>query len=326
MERPRRLLVWMVVAQCVIYTGMSAGWDLGATWFLPDWHVYRPDFIVFWTAARNISAGVLYDPVALTRLQVWVAGDHMLRPFAYPPSALLLFWPLKLLPLWPAMILWCTASALAFWAAARQLVRGRVLALCFVAPPISLALTTGQVSPLLAAAVIAAVLNLDARPVLAGALLGLVAAVKPQAVLLAPLALVAGQHWRALAGAVITGGAAGAASLIFGIGLWVEWLAALPEFEQIIADQGFTGITVRGLGNVLGFPKPLVLALQILSGVGGVVLCWRAFRSADVHRRLLGLVAGSLLCTPYAMPYELAPLVPLLFLALFSGTWRDTVS
>src|SRR5688572_12482187 len=54
-----------------------------------------PDFVVFWQAGRFAleRPGDLYDFGAITGAQQWITHPTGPRPFANPPSALLLFAP-----------------------------------------------------------------------------------------------------------------------------------------------------------------------------------------------------------------------------------------
>jgi len=72
------------------------------------------------------------------------------------------------------------------------------------------------------------------------------------------------------------------------------------------------GPTPATLAYRLGL-EGLPYAAIIATGAAiGVVAAWRTFRTShDPLLRLTALVAGSLLVTPYASPYEVAPLVPL---------------
>jgi len=274
---------------------------------------YVGDFTVFWTAARS-SPDIIYDTDAISHAQApLIGGDKGPRPFLNPPSFLPWLAPFARLPFLAALAVWNGLGLLALGLAAKRLLSWREIAIAAVAPPLVLAFAAGQVTLFVSAVSIAALLNLRTRPLLAGALLGLAATIKPQAVLLAPLALMAGRHWRALAAAAIVGAAIGAACVALqGPSLWLSWFRALSGFGEI--SQRFylmrRGATPANLAYLMSLSGPAKTALVTGGAVLGLVLVWVTFRGTqDVKLRLGALVAGSILCLTYAMPYEAAPLL-----------------
>lgn len=256
------------------------------------------DFMPLWTGAR-IDPARLYDFAFVTDQQTWIRASAP-RPFVYPPSALLLFKPLALLPFWPAYAtLIAGTGALFAWAGARLGADWRLLMLPLAVVLVALA---GQVTFLIAGLVTAA-LALRDRPLLCGVLFGLAGAVKPQMLVLLPLALMIEGNWRAFWATGATAAACGAVSLLFGAS-WSEWLAALPRFSALIAENpSLLAATLSpyarwGAGSYL-FTLPLALAAL-----------WFAFRSGGPPQRVLALLGGALLLSPYAMNYEIALLVP----------------
>lgn len=287
-----------------------------------------PDYTIFWTAARFAlrSPELLYDTNALTEAQAWaVSPGRGPRPFSYPPSSLLLFAPFGLLPFWVAYWTWIGTGALAFWSAVRRLASGWAVPLSMSAPHVMLCLILGQTSLFTGALIIWAVTLIRERPVLAGFILGLAAALKPQSVLLAPIALVSGHHWKTLAGAGFAFLACAVLSLAFGPQLWMDWWIAVREFpEEVLTSHRlfYYGATPWMLGRTLGFDPLSLLTLQIGSIAAGVTAVWFAFKSDDPGLRMSALVIGGMLASPYAMRYDLAALTPVLATALLSGTVR----
>src|SRR5690242_19130597 len=142
-----------------------------------------PDFYVFWTAARHPAAP--YDPAIIAALerQIHLSG---VWPFAYPPTFLLLVWPFAQAPLALAYPLWTGLSAAVFFFAASHLVKPAWATLALAAAPIVFfSAMLGQTSLIVGAAMIGGWLWRDHRPLAAGALLAVAAAIKPQAMLLA---------------------------------------------------------------------------------------------------------------------------------------------
>jgi hypothetical protein len=256
------------------------------------------DFLPLWTGARADPAR-LYDFGYVTDLQSWLYADKV-RPFVYPPSALLLFKPLALLPFWPAYIaLVALSGALFLWTGTKLGADGRLL---IAATPLLLVAMAGQVTFLVGALVMAAVMA-RGRPLLSGLLFGLAGAIKPPLLVLLPLALIVEGNWRTFLATGATALACGLLSLPFGAS-WPDWLAALPKFSQLVAnDPGLVATTLTpyaqwGAWSYL-FSVPAALAAV-----------WLAFRRGDPAQRLLALLGGALLVSPYAMNYAIALVIP----------------
>jgi hypothetical protein len=170
----------------------------GQAWALMRFQPPGLDFLPLWTAGRMAwtDPGRVYDFAAVTRAQAWLLpGFRWMRPYAYPPTVLLALAPLGALPFWAALSLWTGASFAVFAAAAARLARGATplaLGLAILSPAVVLAALAGQAVVMAAGLVTLAIATLQRRPRLAGVLFALAAALKPQAVLLAPIALVAG--------------------------------------------------------------------------------------------------------------------------------------
>ena len=262
------------------------------------------DFTVFWSAARSPNA---YDAGALTRAQKWLfPNGSALRPFAYPPSALLLLKPLGLLSFPTATALWTALGASCF--AAATATYGRRAFLGLLSPMFALSALLGQASLFLGGALAAAVAELKTRPAVAGALLGLVGVTKPSLAILVLPALIVSRHWRALIAAIAAGAAVIAASLLLGPHLWVEWFKSLPGFLDQVEGRNF-----RAMNSAPG----LIFAPV---GILSVWYVWTHTERPDL--RLLALVSGTCLCVPYMMEYDLVAMAPAAAMLLVGRDWR----
>ena len=283
--------------------------------------VYRPlipsgigaDFRVFWTAAR-VPARDVYNVDALTAVQNLPVDEAKPRPFISPPSLIPALAPFGALEFWPAFALWTSLAIAAQFLAARRILDPPALLLLALAPATHFTLGPGQVTLFVGAAVLAAMAVLPRRPVMAGVLLAAAALIKPQAVMLVPVALAAAGNWRALASSAITGAAAGLACLaIQGPQLWRDWLSALAGFPDLLQRLGYLERSLSPYATALdfGLSGPAVAAVVAAGIVLGVITCWRVFRATeDPALRAGALGCAYLLCTPYAMVYEAAMIVP----------------
>lgn len=282
------------------------------------------DFTVFWTSPQ-LNPTQLYDPWIMTEAQrELVGGQAGLRPFVHPPSTLPWFIPFGQMPFVPALLSWVALGLTAYFLAARQYLRGRGLLLLTISPLIWISAGTGQLSLLLGALLMTAVAVLPTKPIVGGLLFGLAATVKPHVVLLVPLALVAAREWRALAAAVMAGGVIGLGCLaVQGQQLWIDWIEAAQLFPALIEAEGLagSGITPSSL-PMPDWAQPVVKALGALLGIGTVWITFR--RTTDPANRLLALVVGCLLASPYGRKYDLVALQPAAILLLLDkrgGPW-----
>lgn len=258
------------------------------------------DFYVLWGAARHWQTP--YDPAVISSLP-FAPDDPSLWPFAYPPTFLLLAWPFGQLPLAAAYPMWAGLSGALFVTVASFVVKRVWMAgLLLVSPPVLFAIMPGQTTLMLGSAMLGGWILRDRRPVAAGLLFAVAACIKPQAMILAPI--VFWGRWR-LAWAMLAGGLGLCLlSLVFGPERWVEWVAAVRSFREVM--PGTNRINPSAL-----LASPLWGAALV--GLGGYI-AWRT-------RDLSGLVVGALCCTPYAHGYDLTPLAPVAL--VWAVGWRN---
>lgn len=281
-------------------------------WVLLHIHGFGGDWSPLWVAGHLASSdpSKLYDFALVTKLQEPILGDVLVRPFVYPPSALLFFAPASLPPFWVSFALFSILAALHLAYVGCSRTTDRLLLL--VSPPIVLAMMTGQPTLLAAALAVAAMMRLKVDPVKAGILFAAAALLKPTLFLLLLVGLVAGQHWRALLSASIAAALLlGLAVLLFGISPWLAWIEALPRFRLLFdtyAGLYRNGITPHAFALQHGLDADwLTIAIIPVVALAAAV----AFiRTDDWRVRLVMIVGGSLLASPYAMNYELAAFGP----------------
>ena len=272
------------------------------------------DWAPLWTAGRLAwdDPSQIYDFDLIERLQGAVVAQVDFHPYVYPPSALLLIAPVALMTFWVSLVL-VAAVSLALLASASRKV-GSDPWLVLLAPPVVIAAIVGQTSLLVIALVLLALSILEKRELKAGALLAVAALLKPTLLVLVPIGLVAGRHWRALGAAAMTGLAGVAASmLLFGVQPWLDWLESIPRFQQMFA--GYPPL-VRNAVSPYAAAVRLGLDSQLIIWTGAMVaavLVWLGFsRPSSPAARSALVMGGALLLTPYAMNYELAVFAPAL--------------
>lgn len=262
------------------------------------------------------SASLAYDVDLVSSLQAPMMGTTTDRPFVYPPSALLPFALFAALPFTASFLLFAALSALLFERAARPFQSKPILLLA--APPVVLAIMAGQPTILVVALILLGLARLDTNQGWAGVFWAMAAMIKPPLLLLAPLALIAGGYWRAIAMACATASTIGAISVVvFGPDAWLAWIGALPTFNALVG--GFepllrNALTPYAMAVRMGLSPNIV---PFFGALFALPVAWLTFaRTQDLAIRLVALLGGALLISPYAMNYELSAFAPVV------AAWR----
>jgi arabinofuranan 3-O-arabinosyltransferase len=276
------------------------------------------DFINYWLGAQfadNGKAALAYDFEYFDAFQRLLIGPLAeFKMYVYPPSAMLLSWPLAKLPFLAALIAW-TATGMAFclWSLSR-LFGWAIAGLATIgAPSAALNVMTGQNGYFTAGLLGTGLMVLDRRPLLAGMLFGLLS-FKPHLGVLLPVALIAGGYWRAIITAAATG------VLLFAISLALLGADAWAAFvHQLILQRGVMEIGVWGWHRmptvfvamrIAGAGIALSYAAQIISGVSAaaiVALVWRTNCPSEIKAAIV--VVATFLVTPYAQDYDMVVLI-----------------
>jgi hypothetical protein len=297
-------------------------------WWILD-KLERPivtDFLEVWVAGRTALSGAAaatYDPQLHHAAQVAAAGHefHGYLWWHYPPIALFLAAALGLLPYMAAFLVW-VAGTLAFFAASiAKIARTRFAALLACAmPPVFLDALAGQNGFLTAALIGLALVNMEARPLLAGVFVGILT-YKPQFGVLFPLILAASGRWRtfwsAAAVAVVTIVVPWA---VFGGETFHAFVHYLPRASDSFLLHGSVGWnklqTVYGLLRWMGFGNFAASAVQAAvcaSVAAALVWLWRTPVAFEL--KAAALATAVLFSTPYTFMYDLPILaIPLAFL------------
>jgi len=266
------------------------------------------DYAPLWAGVKALEVGRPYDFAYVTSLQGWPFGPDNLRPYIYPPTALFVFTPFAALPYWVGLAAWVAATyAVLAWAGRRMGAPWWMI----LFPPAAMIAYCGQAT-FLVGGLVAGALTLRSRPLVAGALFGIAAAIKPQMLLLLLLALLADRQWRTILAVALTGAVLCLASaVVWGVGYWRMWVEAMPRFhsEVILANPELMADTITPYAMLVqnGLPGAWAFLLAPVA----MALVWLTFRgTAEVADRLIVLFAAALMVSPYAMHYEAALLLP----------------
>jgi hypothetical protein len=266
------------------------------------------DFISFWNAAGLVLQGQAEAVYAFQ--PSWVGR---LMPLAYPPPFLFVIAPFGLAPFGIAFIAWVVATGALYVRASRA-----PLGAALANPPAVSNATVGQNGALVAAIMLFAAQSVRARPILGGALFGLLV-IKPHLAVLVPVALAAGRHWTAFAAAAMSSLALLVlAALVFGLDAYRGAFEAMPQYAALLEGGRWRWnelASVFALMRWLGASHSVALGIHAIIAIVAAVAVWRAWRE-DWDSKIPVLATASLLVSPYLFAYDTVLLVaPLAWLA-----------
>lgn len=280
----------------------------------PDFGPLALDFLPFWSAswlALHRHALDAYNLVALTAVETdAISRSPGILPWLYPPTFLLVVYPLALLPFKIAALAFLSGTLAFFVSVIRVIVPGRqtmLLALAF--PGAALVLVCGQNGLLTASLVGLGLVLLRSRPVLAGICFGLLC-IKPHLAVLLPLALLCSRSWRALgAMALSAAGLLALSVLLFGTGTLLAFLHN-AGFISGLVESGRASLarmpTVFAMATLAHVPRAWAYAAQGISAwMAAAAVCHAWGRDCAFALRAAVLVCASLLVSPYLFDYDL---------------------
>ncbi len=283
------------------------------------------DFSSFYSAGTYVLDGNAQAPYDLARQhareQAIFGTATPFYSWFYPPFFLFITAALALLPYGAALVTWQVVTLAFYLLAVRAIVfpslRLReedqdegatapstaspivfLVALAF--PAVLVNLGHGQNGFLTAALLGGGLALLNARPVAAGLLFGLLA-YKPQFGLMIPLALAAGGYWRSFAA--------------FGADVWRAFFDSTHFMRSVALEQGDLGWykmqSAFAWARMWGAPIVVAYALQALlvAGLGAAVVWqWRSHTAYPV--KAASLCVATILATPFAFDYDMMLLAP----------------
>jgi len=297
----------------------------------PSGRAVGADFVTFWAASDLALSGRpawAYSEAAI------VAAERKALPNAedvylwhYPPPFQLVVLPLALTSYLWAYGLWL-ATWLAIYAATfRAAFRDPApFWLAIGASAVYVNALHGQNGLMTAALAAGGLLLLERRPLLAGILIGALC-YKPHLGLPLGLLLLAGGHWRAAFGAVLSVLAlCGFSAVLFGIDTWHAFLANAATARAVLEGGAvpwhkmaslFATVRLAGGGIGLAYIVHGIVAAAVL------VMSMQAWRRPGSSELKIALaVLAALLVSPYLFDYDLAVSVLALGLLLRDGFAR----
>jgi len=315
--RGLRLLIAAALAAVLAYAAILAVLYARHAWIVDtSGRPFFIDFVAIWSSGKLALGGAAasaYDGHAIHAAEIATVGHPVAGylGWPYPPAYFFVAGALAALPFTGAFLLWIVATLALYAAATGAVARSWIAGLLACAVPFTLSdLYDGQNGLLMAALMAAALLAMERRPLLSGALLGLMT-LKPQFGLLFPLTLLLDGRWRTIAAAIVTTVTLNAlAGVVFGFDTFGAFLHTLPDTGKTLVVQGSVGWnklqTVYGVTRYLGGGADFAALLQGIAACASVVataLLWRGRQ--PFARKAAFLAAACLLATPYAFFYDL---------------------
>jgi hypothetical protein len=218
------------------------------------------------------------DRIKAVEEQVLEKEEFAHRPWLYPPTFLLLVLPLALLPFYPSLIVWSSATLAGYLFIIRRLAPHNLTVWLALAFPASFQnFIRGQNAFISTMLLGGGLLLLDRYPFAGGFLLGLIS-YKPQLAILVPIALLAGRHWKALTAAICSAAGMATASLLaFGPDSWLCFFRKMMTL--VICILLFTPFAFLYDYTILSIPLFLLMIDGYNNGMSGYkkilwVLCW----------------------------------------------------
>lgn len=285
------------------------------------------DFITFWGASHLTLSGDAAGAFELGKIlaaeQLAVPANDQVFLWHYPPVYQMFVAPLALMPYALSWFVFVGLGLALYVGTTKQLfepalAQGRdAIFLLLAFPGAFICVFHGQNSLYSAAIFVGGMLLLErGRPWMAGLVLGFLI-YKPQLGVLLPIAFLVAGQWRVL---VATGASAavimGLATLLFGVDLWLIFLANAPVL-RVVMEEGMLPWAKMPSAFIflreLGVPQGLAYTAQIVTALGAAIsvgVVW--YRFGATRLTWAALIAGTLLVSPYSFDYEFAILAPVL--------------
>jgi hypothetical protein len=317
---PRIIITFYVLAFAILLvSGLFS--PSGLTDFL-----HRPlgeDFSPFWMASHLSLAGTpgtVYDFPKFVAAMENFFQVRVLYPWFYPPTFLLLVYPLACLPYLPSLFLWLGLTMGGYLAVLRRIApHPQTIWLALAFPGTFENFMHGQNGFLSALFLGGGLLLLDRQPLAGGVLLGLLS-YKPHLLPLVPVALIAGRRWRGLLGVALGALALAVGSyLVFGQEVWLLFFKNSSLTLQLFQEKSVRldkMITLLAAAIQYGASFRLAWLLQGAFSLGiAALVAFVWYREPPLAIRASALALGMLLVPPQAFPYDLALLaLPLAWL------------
>jgi hypothetical protein len=275
------------------------------------------DLHPFWYGATQVwqgRAAMLFDPhVFVPTYQAFIGIANGFTPFPYPPTALLFYAPLGLLPYFSALVLWLAVTLAAFlFAVCRFCPRpADAMIALLLSPAVLTNVAGGQNGYLSGFLLCGGLLAAKRHPYLAGVAFGLLT-YKPQLGLVVPFVLLAGGYYRTVGAAIATAATLVAGTIVCcGTEPWSLYLTQSAPLQRRLMEIGTGPFTLMApstfmAGRLWALPLPVDYTLQLAAAViaiAGAVWAYRQ-RLPEQSKAAVAMIAA-LIVTPYSFTYDM---------------------
>ena len=313
----------------LVFTILAIGLFFHSNLVSPEGISLGFDFSVFWSASHLTLLGHPEEAYQLVKLHSVI---HTINPtvkegsygWFYPPNYFLIIAPLAYVPYLVAYLLFMSLTLLAYAFVVRRIYAGTEALWCLVGfSGLWCNLVAGQNGFLTAAIAGASLLLIEKRPVMSGVLIG-VLSIKPQLILLFPVALVASNAWKTLIAATLTSALSIVVStVLFGTETLESWVKSIYVAKSFLEFGGTYFLmrmpTVFSFLHLLGMPLQWAYLAHFLVAAMVAMAIWIIWKSSlDSELRHAALITGSLLISPYILFYDLTWLaLPIAWMAKY---------
>jgi alpha-1,2-mannosyltransferase len=228
----------------------------------------------------------------------------------YPPTFLLIVLPFSFLRYDAALLMWSLLTLAVYLVVMRAIVnRSEGLWLAVAFPGAVVTMVAGQNGLLTMSLLAGGLLLLEAQPIVAGVMFGLLT-YKPQFGILIPIVLIATRNWRPFLSATITAITFALLTvMLFGLSSWLAFFHQAPSVSYRLLVAGEVGF--GKIQSVFGFARMWDASLATSLGLQGifsfavaVVVVWIWLRPVSAALKAAALVTATLMVTPYAESYD----------------------
>lgn len=270
------------------------------------------DFIAFWSGGRAAIEGHVADIHTRALIEQYhqqaAPGVQFTAPWNSPPTFLLMASALALLPYPVAALTFLALGAALYIAAARAILPDtRALIFALTVPAAIYHVGSVQTGLVIAGVSGLALAMLDRRPLVAGALVGLLA-IKPHLAVLWPAMLALSGRWRAFAAAAVsTLYFVALAGFVFGFDAYQRFFENIGATQNLVTSQLITTPAYASLyANLLqlGVSQAVALALHGVAALAALIISVQVFRRGERTTAGAVLCAATLIVLPYSFFYD----------------------
>jgi hypothetical protein len=110
---------------------------------------------------------------------------------------------------------------------------------------------------------------------------------------------------------------------LFGAKIWLDWIDAIPAFQQIVAHRGLSmsAVSPAAFATSIGLPR---LPLLLIGCAAAVAIAIKSRALNDPERAAM-IATASLFAAPYGLRYDLIAIAPVMAAIILRHTGRKAL-